>query len=94
LPEKLLKKADVMAEIMHRNRTELMKEALRDYLGKFESDEEFKEKVVELYLDEELEFEELKTLIGNQDAESVKATAEVLNSSEEKSDGLAEIGEA
>lgn len=94
LPEKLLEKADVTAEATHRNRTELMKEALREYLGKFESDEEFKEKVVELYLDEELGFKEMKAVIGKQDAESVKATAEILNNSEEKAEKLAELSEA
>ena len=83
-----------MAEAMRRNRTEFMKEALREHLGKFESEEEFKEKVVELYLDEELEFEGMKSVIGKQAAESVKASAEVLNSSEEKSGRLAEICEA
>lgn len=89
LPEKLLEKADVTAEATHRNRTELMKEALREYLGNFENDEDFKKKVVELYLDEELGFEEMKAVLGKQDAESVKATSDILDKSDEKAAKLA-----
>jgi metal-responsive CopG/Arc/MetJ family transcriptional regulator len=69
LPEKLLEKADVTAEATHRDRTEIVKEALREYLEDFEDDESFKQKVVELYLDEELGFNEMKAAIGKQDAE-------------------------
>jgi metal-responsive CopG/Arc/MetJ family transcriptional regulator len=93
LPEKLLEKADVTAEATHRNRTELVKEALREYLGKFESDEDFKRKVVELYLDEELEFEEMKAVIGKQDAGSVKASSEILDKADEKAEKLAGLKE-
>jgi metal-responsive CopG/Arc/MetJ family transcriptional regulator len=93
LPEKLLEKADVTAEATHRNRTELVKEALREYLGKFESDEDFKRKVVELYLDEELGFEEMKAVIGKQDAESVRASSEILDKADEKAEKLAGLKE-
>jgi metal-responsive CopG/Arc/MetJ family transcriptional regulator len=93
LPEKLLEKADVTAEATHRNRTELVKEALKEYLGKFESDEDFKRKVVELYLDEELGFEEMKAVIGKQDAESVRASSEILSKADEKAEKLAGLKE-
>ncbi|QGA80918.1 CopG family ribbon-helix-helix protein [Candidatus Nanohalobium constans] len=93
LPEKLLEKADVTAEATHRDRTEIMKEALREYLGNFENDEDFKQKVVELYLDGELGFDEMKAVIGKQDAESVKATSEILNESDEKASELAGLSE-
>lgn len=92
LPERLLEKADVTAEATHRDRTEIMKEALREYLGNFEDDENFKQNVVELYLDEELGFEQMKAVIGKKDAESVKATSEILNNSEEKASKLADLG--
>jgi metal-responsive CopG/Arc/MetJ family transcriptional regulator len=93
LPEKLLEKADVTAEATHRNRTEIMKEALREYLGNFENDEEFKQKIVELYLNQEIGFEEMEIVLGKQDAESVKASSEILNKSDEKASKLARLSE-
>lgn len=93
LPEKLLEKTDVTAEATHRDRTEIVKEALREYLEDFEDDESFKQKVVELYLDEELGFDEMKAAIGKQDAESVRATSEILNKSDEKASKLAGLAE-
>lgn len=93
LPEKLLEKADVTAEATHRNRTEIMKDALREYLGSFENDEDFRQKVVELYLDGELGFDEMEIVIGKQDAEAVKATSEILDKSDEKASKLAGLAE-
>lgn len=60
LPEELVEKADVAATVTHRNRTDVVVEALREYLESVEDDESFREAVVELYLDDEIGFETLK----------------------------------
>lgn len=91
LPDDLLEKADVAAEITHRNRTEIVKEALREYLAEVEDDEEFKEAVVDLYLDGEIGFETLAEFIGRQDAEAVRASKSVLDRGEELADELADL---
>lgn len=91
LPEDLLEKADVAAEITHKNRTEILVEALDDYLRAVEDEDEFKEAVVELYLDEEIAFETLKRFIGRQDAESVRASKTLLDQGEDLADELAEL---
>jgi len=91
LPDELVEKADVAAEITHKNRTEIVKEALREYLEQVEDDEKFKEAVVELYLDQQIEFETLKEFIGRQDAEAVKASKTILEQGEELADQLAEL---
>lgn len=91
LPEDLIEKADIAAEITHKNRTEIIRDALQAYLDEVEDDEEFKEAVVELYLDGEIGFETLKAFLGRQDAESVRASRTILDQGDELADELADL---
>jgi predicted transcriptional regulator len=91
LPDDLVEKADVAAEVSHRNRTEIVKEALQEYLEAIEDDEAFKEAVIELYLDDRIGFDTLKEFIGRQDAESVKASKTILDHGEDLADELADL---
>lgn len=91
LPDDLIEKADVAAKVSHKNRTEIIKEALQEYLQEVEDQEEFKEAVVELYLDDEIGFDTLKEFIGRQDAESVRASKTLLDQGDELADELAEL---
>lgn len=91
IPEELIEKADVAAQITHKNRTEIVTEALRNYLEDIEDNEAFKEDIVELYLDEQIGFETLREFIGRQDAESVRASKTLLDQGDELADSLAEL---
>jgi metal-responsive CopG/Arc/MetJ family transcriptional regulator len=91
LPEDLLEKADVAAAVTHKNRTEIIVEALNEYLKDVEDDEKFKEAVVELYLDDQISFEVLTEFIGRQDAESVRASKSILEQGDDIADDLAEL---
>lgn len=91
LPEDLVAKADIAAEVTHKNRTEIVTEALRDYLGEIEDDETFKEAVVELYLDDRIGFGVLKEFVGTQDAESIKASKALLDQGDNLAEDLAEL---
>ena len=91
LPEDLVDKADVAAEVNKRNRTEIVKEALQDYIEEVENDEKFKEAIVELYLDDQIGFELLKEFIGRQDAESVRASKTMLDRGDKLADELADL---
>jgi len=91
LPDDLLEKADVAAEITHKNRTAIITEALQEYLDEVEDDEEFKEAVVDLYLDDQIGFEVLKKFVGRQDAEAVRASKSVLDQGDELADEMAEL---
>ncbi len=91
LPDELLERADVAAEVTHRNRTEIVKEALRNYLDDVEDDEAFREAVIDLYLDDEIGFETLRAFLGRQDAEAVRASRSVLDEGEELADDLADL---
>ncbi|RKD87986.1 CopG family ribbon-helix-helix protein [Halopiger aswanensis] len=91
LPDELLEKADVAAEITHKNRTEIIKEALQQYFEEVEDDEKFKEELIELYLDDQIGFETLKEFVGRQDAEAVQASKSVLEQGDELADELADL---
>jgi metal-responsive CopG/Arc/MetJ family transcriptional regulator len=91
LPDDLLEVADVAAEATHKNRTEIIVEALRGYLNDIENDDDFRETVVELYLDDEVSFRVLKRVLGRQDAESVRASKTLLDEGDDLADDLAEL---
>ena len=91
LPEELVTHADIAAEVTHKNRTELLIEALREYLNEIESEESFQEAVVELYLADELEFEPLIDMIGRQDAEAVRTSKQLLDQGYDLADKLADL---
>lgn len=91
LPDDLLEKADVAAEITHKNRTDIIKEALQAYLDEVEDDEEFKEAVIDLYLDDQVSFAVLKEFLGRQDAEAVRASKTLLDQGDELADDLANL---
>jgi predicted transcriptional regulator len=91
LPEELLTQADVTAEVTHKNRTEVVIEALRQYLANKESDEQFREAVVDLFLADEIAYDTLVAVIGRQDAEAVRASKDVLDRGEELADELADL---
>lgn len=91
IPDELLDKADVAAEITHKNRTEIVTEALREYLESVEDDEAFREAVVELYLGDRIEFETLREFVGRQDAEAVRASKALLDDGDDLADDLADL---
>jgi predicted transcriptional regulator len=89
IPEDLIEKADVAAQVTHKNRTEIVTEALREYLEEIQDEEAFKEDVIELYLEDVIGFETLQEFIGRQDAESVRTSKTLLDEGEELADELA-----
>ncbi|WP_435157931.1 CopG family transcriptional regulator [Haladaptatus sp. DFWS20] len=91
LPVELVTHADIAAEVTHKNRTELLIEALREYLKEIESEESFQEAVIELYLADELEFETLIDIIGRQDAEAVRTSKQLLDEGDDLADKLADL---
>ncbi|GAB3685585.1 hypothetical protein GCM10028857_16320 [Salinarchaeum chitinilyticum] len=90
LPEELVEKADLAATVTHKNRTEVVTEALREYLESVEDDESFREAVVELYLDDEIGFETLKAVVGRQDAEAVRSSKALLDEGDDIASELAD----
>jgi metal-responsive CopG/Arc/MetJ family transcriptional regulator len=79
LPEELIEKADILAKLEYKNRTGIIKSALKEYIRRIENIEKLKERATELYLDGKLEYNELVIIIGRQNADSVKASKRILD---------------
>lgn len=79
LPEGLIEKADILAKLEYKNRAEIIKSALKEYIGRIENIEKLKERATELYLNDKLGYNELVIIIGRQNAESVKASKRILD---------------
>lgn len=91
IPKELIEKADVAADITHKNRTEIVTEALRAYLDEIEDTDAFKEELVERYLADDIEYDVLETFIGRQDAAAVRASKTLLDQGNDIADDLAEL---
>lgn len=91
LPEELIEKADVAAEVSKATRTDIIREALQTYLETIEDDEKFKEAVVELYLNEQINFDVLSEFVGRQDAESIRASKVLLEQGNDVAEDLADL---
>ena len=89
LPEELVRETDGVASVENKNRTELIKEALNDYLRRKESEDEFKDNIVDMYLDDVISFDVLKAVIGKKDSEAARASKEILEGGEDIAERMA-----
>lgn len=89
LPADLLEKADVVAAVTEKTQSEIIVDALQEYLAKVENDDTFNESVVELYIEDQISFEALNAFVGRQDAESIRASKALLDQGDDTADDLA-----
>jgi len=85
LQEESVEKTDILAKFEYKNRTDVIKSALTEYLGGV-AVTQLRENAVESYPDDELTYNELAVVIGRQNAESVKVSKRLL----ERSDRIVE----
>ncbi|MDY6769191.1 MAG: CopG family transcriptional regulator [Candidatus Nanohaloarchaea archaeon] len=91
LPDDLVEKADAAADVTRKNRTDIVTQALDEYFAELEDDEAFRERVVELYLDDRIGFDEAESFLGRQDAEAVRASKTILDQGGEAAEEIAEL---
>jgi hypothetical protein len=68
-PASLIERLDAIAAVYDTNRSDLLVEALREYLDKTADSEPFQELVATKYYDDKLEFETVTQLVGAQTAQ-------------------------
>lgn len=68
-PEHLVDRLDEMAEVFGRDRTDLLVEAIREYIEEKEDSERFRNSVASRYYDDKIEFETVKRLVGTETAQ-------------------------
>lgn len=68
-PERLVDRADAMASLLHKDRTDLLNEALREYLEETAEAESFQQLVANEFYEGRLDFEAVKQLVGTEVAQ-------------------------
>ena len=71
-PECFVNRLDAMAEFFDKDRTDLLVEALREYIEDTADSEMFQELVATKYYDGQLEFETIKQLVGAETAQRLR----------------------
>lgn len=78
-PEKLIDRTDVLASVLGEDRTDILIDALRDYLSSAAHDDQLKQELAGAYYDDEITFDELASLVGRSDAESFRVLKQQLD---------------
>jgi len=68
-PESLVEQLDAIADLFGTDRTDLLVEAIREYIEDTAHSDQFQELVAERYYDDELDFETVKRLVDPETAQ-------------------------
>jgi len=71
-PEYLVDRLDAIADLYDTDRTDLLVEAIRDYIEKTADSDTFQELVTTKYYDGQLDFETAKELVGTETAQRLR----------------------
>ena len=71
-PEYLVDRLDAIADLFDKDRTDLLVDAIREYIEETADSETFQELVATKYYDDQLEFETVKQLVGAETAQRLR----------------------
>ena len=71
-PEYLVERLDAIADLFDRDRTDVLVEAIREYIEDTADSETFQELVATKYYDDQLDFETVKQLVGAETAQRLR----------------------
>ncbi|WP_136601545.1 ribbon-helix-helix domain-containing protein [Salinigranum halophilum] len=71
-PEYLVERLDAIAALFDKDRTDVLVEAIREYIEETADDETFQELVATKYYDDQLDFETVKQLVGAETAQRLR----------------------
>lgn len=67
-PRDLVDRADALADVLGADRTDLLVDALREYLRDAAHDDELKQEIADAYYGDAIAFDELAALVGREEA--------------------------
>lgn len=80
-PSRLIDRADSLAAVFGSDRTDVLITALREYLRDAAHDDELKQEIAGAYYDDEITFEQLKSLVGKEEAANFQVLKQQLDKS-------------
>lgn len=79
-PEQLIERVDAIANILHKDRTDILNEALREYVMDAADSDSFQQLVANEYYEDRLDFDTVKQLVGTDTAQQFRLLKADLNS--------------
>ncbi|NGM69982.1 hypothetical protein G6M89_13330 [Natronolimnobius sp. AArcel1] len=67
-PQGLVDRADALATVLETDRTDILTNALREYLRDASHDDDSKQEIAEAYYADDITFQEVKELVGHEEA--------------------------
>lgn len=88
-PHRLIDRTDALAAVLGEDRTDVLITALREYLQETTHDDELKQEIAAAYYDDEISYDQLKSLLRAEEAANFRALKQQL--AEDYVEGLAEL---
>lgn len=88
-PHRLIDRTDALAAVLGEDRTDVLVTALREYLQEATHDDALKQEIAAAYYDDEISYDQLKSLVGAEEAANFRVLKQQL--AEDYVDGLAEL---
>ncbi|WP_138007133.1 hypothetical protein [Halalkalirubrum salinum] len=67
-PQGLIERADALATVFETDRTDILTNALREYLRDASHDDDITQEIAGAYYDDDITFQQLKELVGHEEA--------------------------
>lgn len=80
-PHRLIARTDALASVLGEDRTDILVTALREYLQDATHDDALTQEIAAAYYDEEITYEELKALLGAEEAANLRVLKQQLDES-------------
>lgn len=78
-PHRLIDRTDALADVLGEDRTDILVTALREYLQEATHDDTLTQEIAAAYYDDEISFQQLKALVGAEEAANLRVLKQQLN---------------
>ncbi len=78
-PHRLIDRTDALADVLGEDRTDILVTALREYLQEATHDDALVQEIAAAYYDDEITFDQLKSLVGAEEAANLRVLKQQLN---------------
>lgn len=71
-PERLIEQADILASAEDKNRSDVLVDALREYLAEAGDEERIQQTIANAYYEDRLSFEQMQAIVGMESAQNFR----------------------
>ena len=78
-PDRLIERADALADVLGEDRTDVLVTALREYLHEAAHDDALTQEMAAAYYDDDISFDQRETLVGAEEAANLRVLKQQLD---------------